>query len=201
MHLVNTEAPAIEPLSLSEVKLHCYIDGTTFDSMLNVLIQTARIWVEQYCINSIITQSWRVTYDYHDATEGFWMGKRKFLLPQQPVQSIATVTTYDSENSPTVFDASNYRLSGDRLVLNDNFYWPSNLRLFDALQVDFVAGFGSQASDVPPNITLAMKMLIACWFENRESITDDMLATNSIPAIQLPYGVSALLATYRRPVL
>lgn len=201
MHLVRTVDAAIEPLSLSDAKLHCYIDITATDSIVTALINTARNWVEQYCLVSLITQSWKVTYDYRDTREGEWIRKRFIRLPQSPIQSITTVTTYDKDNNASVFDVSNYRLSGDRIILNDDNCWPTNLRLFDSLQIDFKAGFGDTVDKVPTNIILAMKQLVASWYEQRGAITDDILAKTNMQMLPAPFGVTALLSKHRIPVL
>jgi uncharacterized phiE125 gp8 family phage protein len=201
MHLVQTADAALEPLSLADAKLHCYIDISATDSLVTALIAVARRWVEQFCLNSLITQSWTVTYDYRDTREGSWINKRVLRLPQSPIQSITAITTYDKDNNATVFDSSNYRLSGDRVVLNDDDAWPTNLRLYDSLQIDFKAGFGDAAINVPPNIVLAMKMLVAQWYEQRGSITDDMMMKGNVEMIPVPFGVTSLLSKYKIPVL
>jgi uncharacterized phiE125 gp8 family phage protein len=201
MHLVRTAEPDAEPLSLEDAKLHCYIDIDATDPLVSALITVARNWVEQYCLNSLITQSWTVTYDYKDTAEGLWFLKRKLRLPQSPIQTITEINTYDGNNNATVFDSANYRLSGDCIVLNDNQSWPSNLRLYDSIQIEFEAGFGDDAEDVPKNIILAMKMLIAGWYEQRGSLTDDMLAKTNMQMLPVPFGVTALLSKYRTYVI
>ena len=197
MHLTRTEEPEEEPLTLDEAKLHCRVDISADDELITALITSARLWVEQHCINSLITQSYTVTYDYHDRSNGFWIVKRKFRLPQSPIQEIETITTYDSDNNATELDSDNYRLSGDYIVLNDNASWPTNLRLYDCLQIDFIAGFSDEANGIPKSIIQAMKMLVATWYENRESITDDVLASMNSNALEIPFGVKSLLAPYR----
>lgn len=196
MHLVNTLAPSIEPLSLGDAKLHCRVDISHDDVLINAYIISARRLVEAYCLNALITQNFTVTYDYLDTTEGLWWEKIKFRLPMQPIISITTVTTYDVDNTATVFNSTNYRLSGNRIVLNDNCSWPSNLRSTDCLQIDFVAGFGATADTVPLDIIQALKLLVAQWYENREAITDPIVLKDRSGGA-LSYAVPALLSAYR----
>lgn len=194
MQLINTMPPAIEPLSLSDAKLHCRIDTTYDDTLITALITKARQFVEQYIISSLITQNWTVTYDYRDVA---WYGYRSYIrLPMKPIQSITTITTYDDTDTGTVFNSSNYRLSGDRIVLNNGCFWPQGLRLFDCVQVDFVAGYGSSASNVPASIIQAMELLIAQWYENREAISDPIVIKDKAGG-DLSYSVTALLSQYR----
>ena len=201
MHLVRTADAAVEPLSLSDAKLHCYIDTTATDALVTALINVARNWVEQYCLNSLITQTWTVTYDYFDTANNEWIRKRKLRLPQSPVQSITSITSYDLNNNATVFDPANYMLSGDRIVLNDTSEWPSALRKFDCLQIVFKAGYGDAAANVPNNIIQAMKMLVATWYEQRDALTNDILAKNNMQLLPVPFGVTSLLSLYKVPVI
>lgn len=200
MQLITTAQPSVEPLALDEVKLHCYIDTDATDLLLTAFIIAARKWVENYCGISLITQSQRVTFDYQDKWAGEWTLNRKITLPVSPIQSITTVTTYDQSDNATVFDSVNYRLSGHRLILRDNYSWADELRLYDCMQIDFVSGYGDDADAITtkaPEIMIAMKMLIASWYEQRGSITDDMLAKTSMVMTPVPFGVKALLAPYR----
>lgn len=200
MHLVNTLAPTVEPLSLTDAKLHCRVDITHDDSLISAYITSARRLIEAYCLNALMTQHFTVTYDYCDTSEGLWVEKQVIRLPMQPIISLTTITTYDSDNNATVFDSSNYRLSGNRIVLNDNCYWPSNLRSTDCLQIDFVAGYGATADSVPLDIVQAMKLLVAQWYENREAISDPVVIKDKAGGA-LSYAVTALLSAYRTIVL
>jgi uncharacterized phiE125 gp8 family phage protein len=197
MRLIQTSQPSIEPLLLADAKLAAYVDITATDSLINALINVARVWVEQYCNRALITQNWTVYYDYHDKMYGYWVNKRKIAIPKSIVQSITAITTYDQFRNALVFDSSNYFQTGDYIALQDTFDWPTELGLYDCLQIDFVAGYGNSASNVPNGIIQAMKMLVATWYENREAITDDVLAKVNMQALPMPFGVTALLAPYR----
>jgi len=200
MHLINTEGPSIEPLELADAKIHCRVDTTYDDNLITALIIMARQFVEQYIISSLITQNWSVYYDYKDVK---WYSPKNFIrLPMKPVQNITTITTYDDCDNATVFDSSNYRLStGDnRIVLNNNCYWPDNLRLYDCMEIDFVAGFGSEAANVPLSIVQAMKLLVGQWYENRETISDPMVLRDKAGG-DLSFTVTALLSQYRTLII
>jgi uncharacterized phiE125 gp8 family phage protein len=197
MRLVLTSPPAIEPLLLDDAKLFAYIDNDATDTLITGLITVARQWVENYCNIALITQSYSAYYDYRDKWAGEWIRGRKIRLPMQPIQSITDVNSYDQFDNETLFDSSNYRLSGSRLVLGDLASWPTELRIYDCLQVDFVAGYSNDDTLIPSGIITAMKMLIASWYEQRGSITDDMLARNNVEMLPVPFGVKSILAPYR----
>jgi uncharacterized phiE125 gp8 family phage protein len=61
----------------------------------------------------------------------------------------------------------------------------------NGIEIAFTAGFGATAEDVPMPIRLAIKMLVAHWYEMREPV----LAGEAGNA--LPLGVASLIAPYR----
>ena len=64
--LTLLSAPAVEPLTLAETKLYCKVETSFDDSLLNAFIATARRYVEEYIKRVLITQTWRISYDYHE---------------------------------------------------------------------------------------------------------------------------------------
>ena len=57
MALKIYSAPAIEPVTLSEAKLHLRVDGNDDDTLIQGLIQTARVDVETISLHKLITQT------------------------------------------------------------------------------------------------------------------------------------------------
>lgn len=106
-------------------------------------------------------------------------------LPKGPVQSIASVVTYGRDNAPATFATAAYRLdaAGERLVLNEGYTWPSDLRDEGAVVVTYVAGYG--AANVPAPIREAIKEHVKGLYDGcaRGVLSD---------------GAKALLAPYRR---
>jgi hypothetical protein len=49
-------------------------------------------------------------------------------------------------------------------------FWPQVLYANQAVQIHFTAGYGPDASFVPAGIKMAIKQLLAGWYENRESM-------------------------------
>ena len=71
------------------------------------------------------------------------------------------------------------------------FTWPVAQQRSDAINIEFVAGFGDAASDVPDTIRHAMLMLISFWYENREN---ELIGVTSKT---LPFGFVDLLNIHR----
>jgi uncharacterized phiE125 gp8 family phage protein len=52
-------------------------------------------------------------------------------------------------------------------------FWPSVLYVPNAVQVHFVAGYGADGSNCPARARMAIRQLVAHWYEHREAISTD----------------------------
>lgn len=194
-------APASEPVSLSEVKAWARIDGSDEDALLTSLIGAARESVEQYLRRSLITQTWKLTLDMIQSgwandlpagtydmaiTELYGDLPTEVTLPKGPVQSVTSVTTYDTTNTSSVYSSDNYFVNGDRLVLNNAATWPSPLRPQASCEILYVAGYGT-ASSVPQAIRQAIMIASTALYESR----------GMCDAMDLPAPAQRLLNPYR----
>ena len=187
MPLQMTGAPALEPVSLAEAKLHLRIDGTDEDALINSLIMTARMALEQALGLALINQTW--TY-YRDA----WPQGSTLKLPLRPVQSIGFARVLSATGSPTALTASDYVLEGRGMpprMVRTGLAWPQPGKVAAGIDVSFVAGFGPAATDVPITIRQALLLLITHWHEHRDTIEFGTQEAN------IPKAVSDLMAPYR----
>ncbi len=150
-------SPAVEPVSLSQAKTFLRIDGSDEDALIADLIKTARIVAEQECAKSFITQSWRISYNH--------TAPARVALPNGPVQSVSSVSIVDDDGGASVIDAGSYHLdaSGMTLVLELGL---SGHRI----EIEYVAGYGDAAGDVPGDLIQAMLLHVAHLYEQRDSI-------------------------------
>jgi uncharacterized phiE125 gp8 family phage protein len=187
MSLLMTAAPAVEPITLAEAKLHCRIDGTSEDAYVASLIVTSRLQIEAALGLGMITQSWRWLLDA-------WPTSGKIELPMRPVQSVEQVAILHPNGGASPLLPSSYRLDGHadpaRIILDITTQLPPRLASAGIL-VDFTAGFGPTAADVPEPIRHATLLLVAHWYECREPT-----AAGSQP-LPIPSTIDAALAPYR----
>ena len=59
------------------------------------------------------------------------------------------------------------------------------------IEIQFTAGFGAAATDVPAPLRQAILLLVAHWYENREPVVAGIAAT------RFPDAVIGLLEPYR----
>jgi len=167
MSLKLITAPVTEPVSLSEIKEYLRFDtsDTSFDNILNTLIIAAREYCENFQNRTYITQTWELTFDYFPDFP--------LKIPKPPLQSVLNIKYIDYLGVETIFDPSNYIVDTDsepgRIAFAYNKSWPSvTLQSVNAVKIQFVAGYGD-ATVVPENVKLAMKVFITHRFENPES--------------------------------
>jgi uncharacterized phiE125 gp8 family phage protein len=195
MALALNLAPATEPISVADLKVHLRLDGTAEDAALASLITTARLQIEAALSLALITQYWTWTFDR-------WPCRASVELPISPVQSILALTVMRSAG-PLSVPASATILDGQgvaaRLITKDG--WPRPGVASQGIEIRFAAGFGPAAADVPAPIRQALLLLAAHWYSHREADGGCGGHASAAASAPSPALVSDLLAPYRRPRL
>lgn len=194
--LTLVTGPVKEPVSLAEVKGWAKIDTDADDQLLVTLIAATRGAAEEYLRRSLLTQTWKLTLDLGMSSlmdrlpAGVWEMPitaayaempGSIDLPRGPVQSVSSVTTYDTSNAGTVYASSNYFVdaAGDRLILNPTAAWPSSLRAKAAAVIQYVTGYGDEPSNIPQPIRTAIMMHVQRLYDGRGQCDDADLAPGS----------------------
>lgn len=208
--LLLVTAPAAEPISTADAKAHLRVDASDDDALIDALVKTARMYVENYTGRALITQTWAQWMDRFPTdrrSAPWWDGvregpvsmldgadTRRISLLRTPVASVTSLSTFDLDNTETTMDADEYILddSGEipELVLRDGYTWPVDLRAAKAIKIVFVTGYGTTGATVPAPLITGMKQLIAHWYENREAASEN-------PLTEIPLGARVLFDAYR----
>lgn len=187
MGLVLTAAPAVEPVTVDEAKAHLRIDHAEEDALLASLIATSRLHIETALDLALITQGWCWRLDA-------WPDEKIVALPIRPVRSVDAVRITAASGSVETLAAERFLLDGTgtppRLISTDGA-WPRPGAAALGIEIEFTAGFGSAASDVPAPIRQALLTLVGHWYENRHGVE---LGGGEM---RIPGAVSALLMPYR----
>lgn len=184
---VRVTQPAVEPVSISELKAHLAITDSGDDDILFDLIGEAREQIEQSSGLALISQQWRLTIDQWPAgKQEWWDGVREghismlygpnsaawLKLPVYPLISVNSVTVFDEESNSSavtvadVFDIDTQQTPG-RMGLKFGATWPIALRPTNAIQVVYTAGYGSNPSDVPRTLRRAVRALAGYLYAHR----------------------------------
>jgi len=183
----SDDSPAI---SLSDMKNFLRVDGTADDTQITAYIAAATEAVKQYLRRAILTETFVFKADgftdpggddrlmalgpgVHTASVPYVLGGGETLdLPFPPLQSVTSVVTYDRGNNAATYDASQYQmdLQSGRIYLNEGEVWPSDLRAQDAVQVTYVAGYGS--GSIPAPILEAIRMYVEALYDGCGELSD-----------------------------
>jgi uncharacterized phiE125 gp8 family phage protein len=211
-------APAAEPVTLAEAKAHMRVEINDDDALITGLLLAAREHVEDVTGRKLITQKWRLLLDRFTKDEVTYVffnrlfvrsvydlaanhltpdTTRVIHLPMAPVQTVDLFNVIDQDGTTVAFDPANFVVDNvaepGRIALKEKSDWPypmPDLASVNGVQIDLTVGYGSDGSTVPERLKLAIKMLAAHWYENREDSSP--LALRGVPM-----GVSALLQNFR----
>lgn len=212
MSLSLITPPAEEPVTVSELREHLRLESSddSENVLLSGLIIGARQRVETLLRRQIITAAYDLFLDEFPYRRGGRWGAYQrnpvgggsigdiydisaIYLPLPPLQSVTSVSYIDANEVTQVVAASNYIVDASsepaRIVPVSTFTWPTPGGRPNAVITRFVTGYGD-ASFVPENIKIAIKMLAAHWYENREE-------GSSIRIRENPIGIDALLDAER----
>ncbi|ASQ10646.1 head-tail connector protein [Sinorhizobium meliloti] len=188
---IRISAPDAKPVSLVEAKGAAKVDFDDDNALIEGMIDAAISRLDGWSGvlgRCLINQEWRLSLCD-------WPTCRFIRLPFPDV-SAATVKYFDEDNAEQTVSASLVtRLEDERgtiIRFSDDFAFPS---VFDdrgdGVQVEFTAGYGENAADVPHAIRTAILLIVAHWYNNREASTEGQQS-------EIPFGASALIAPFRR---
>jgi uncharacterized phiE125 gp8 family phage protein len=191
-------APAVQPLTLQEVKDHLRVDFSDTDSIVTLYLNAATSYVDGefgYLGRALVTQTWELTIDTFPLHE--------IKVPLPPLQSVSSIKYDDADgNEQTLTAATDYFVdtsSEPGWIVPATGGWPTSIFAgINAVRVRFVAGY-DPTTDSPPdlraNVPTAIKqgmlLLIGQFYEHRENIIV------GLTTMQLPFAAENLLRPWR----
>jgi uncharacterized phiE125 gp8 family phage protein len=178
--------PAVEPLTLVETKRWLRVDHADDDALILALIRAARERIEARTGRAMLAQQWRVIMDR-------WPVQGCIRLPLMPVLAIAAIRLLDASSVANVVAPAAYTLDpyGEPPVLAVSDV-PQPQRARNGIEIDLVAGYGTEPTDCPEPLRQAMRLLVGSAYEQRgpERAGDDRLHHDAaIEQIIAPYRV------------
>lgn len=191
-------------VSNSDMRNYLRLDVECDDDLISSFIDSATQMAKEYMRRSILNETLLLrmdgfpyySHDYdlirlgrgvHTGSYNYLTGGgNEFNLPYPPIASITSIVTFDRSNNQSTFSASSYELdeTGGRVYLNEGVTWPSELRDREAVHVTYVAGYGSDSSNVPSPIIQSIKTHVGKMYDCRE-------------ACVMPESCKKLLSPYR----
>lgn len=207
MGLELVTPPAVEPVTLSDVKIDLRIDGADEDTLITAMISAARQRIEQHTGRALITQSWKYVLD---------MPNNRQRIPKPPLQTVTSIQTIDTDGTVNTVDPKDYIVDASgifgrvtptkasRLAFVDpdlwRGIWPWH-RGFASFVINFDAGYGDTADTVPEALRMAIMLYVGHLYENREGQPTDTKSTlarmmQTTLGADLPPTVRDLCAQY-----
>lgn len=158
-------------VSLDEARTSCRQTTHDNDTIIERCVRSATEWIEETCAVSLLSQKFRMEFDaYHLSNFG-----DAIILPRSPATAIDAFVYFGTDNVQHTFDAASYALlSSTRVALNLGYTWPTSLRTYASIRVDYTAGFATSPDErtvggldkMPACAKQSVLTLTVHWFQN-----------------------------------
>ena len=163
--LDRTVGPVNEPVSLAEARDQCEIGATVtdHDTKLSRYITASVEQVENDTEYVLITQTYTLSFD------SFPSNGDPIPLPVRPIQSITSITYYDTSNTQQTLATTVYGLDKARrqVYLKYDQEWPDITEQHNGNVITFIAGFGLTEANTPRLFKQAILLQVAKWWAHR----------------------------------
>ena len=180
--------PASNPVTTAEMLSWMKMDSGDDDTNIAAIIAAATSHLDgrDGVLNrALVSQTWRLHLDeFPDEIE----------VPLPPLVSVGSITYVDGDGTTQTLDSSLYTVSGGynqpaRIAPATDTDWPVTLEQNGAVKVTFTSGY----TTVPDALKMAIKILAADMYENRQSLYatrgSSLLETKMMERLIAPYKV------------
>lgn len=187
MTIIDVAPPEVEPLTLDYAKTFLRVDTGDDDALITDLIRAARERIETMINGALITRQRRLT------TRQF--SRNGLCIHHHPVLSIHAIRAADHAGAHVDVAledvAINLRCQPPIITLKNHQAWQNLLSGTAYIEVDFTAGFGAAADDIPMPLRQAVMLLLAQSYEFRGD-SDGPPTPMLVDALLMPYRVVRL---------
>ena len=177
------DGPQLEPISLIEAKAWLRREDNDEDSLIQALIVSARLMIEAEIGQVLLAQNWRLVGDG-------WPPSDAIPVTIGRIISVAGGRIFPTEGAALLLPSTNFPVErGEWRDAIRPIQRPAPGRARGGVEIDLRLGFGEMASAIPEPLRLAVRQLVAHWFENRGDLSGD-------PA-GLPLAVLTLVRPFR----
>ncbi|MPZ36767.1 MAG: hypothetical protein GEU95_01675 [Rhizobiales bacterium] len=175
MAITIVTPPASLPVTVAEAKTFGHIVDDDEDELIENLIAAARDHVEQATGRIMVATEFLLSLDCFPRNE--------VRLPRSPLIEVASVTYDDTDGiertlSPTLYTVDTSSEPG-WIVPTPTTRWPATYDGINAVRIQFISGYVADdnsppdlAAHVPARAKIAVKSLVAHWYDTRTPISD-----------------------------
>jgi len=190
--------PSSTPVDRDEMKLALKVNYDEEDTLIDSYIAAATAMAEKVTRRALIRQGFVM---HMDCFPNRWIGElanyRTIKVWRPPLISVTSIDYIDEAGASQTVPSADYKVDTKsapaRIVLNDDKAWPDIDNVPNAVTITYLAGYGDGRLDVPEPIRQAIRLMVAHFYENREST----VIGPGLVVTETPQGWDALLAPYR----
>lgn len=159
----RTTPPAALAVSLQSAKdsLRIMAGDTALDSLITLAIKAITLEAEHQLGRSLVTQGWRLTLDAF---------QQALRLDFAPVSGVTSIKYYDAANALQTLHPDDYTVDTASepgyVVPAPGKAWPATYSRVNAVEVEYLAGYGASEDDVPANIQSYILVRLAEQFDS-----------------------------------
>lgn len=172
----------VEPVSLELAKQHLRVFDSSEHDVINVYIQAAREWVENFTGHILYQRQF---------VEQFEAFGDYLLFHKQPIVSIASIAYDSADDDQVAFNDFAFSAGTYPLKVYPTGLWPS-LRTRGYITVIYTAGYA--ANDAPDALVQAVLLMVGHFYTARSAVGPEALS-------EVPLAVRSLCAPFRTPVM
>lgn len=183
--------PAVLAVSLSTFRDHSKTGAAVSDSLLTLYLQAAIKYGEQLTRRDFINRTYKTFRDFFPGNEVFNInslansGNVGFEIRRSKLQSVNSVK-YLKDNVLTTVATSvfynTFENDYSKILTLNNQVWPTDAdNRLQAIEIEFVAGFGVDDTFIPDCIKEAILLHATQMLQNKGDC-DDLNVKNTVPA-------------------
>jgi len=184
-------APAGPAVPLATFKAHAKTNASVSDLLLTLYLEAATKYGEQLTRRDFINRTYKTFRDNFPGTEVFNLssltnsGNVGFELRRSKLQAVNSVKYLKGDVLTTVASSVFYNTFENdysKILTRDNQVWPTDAdNRLQAIEIEFVAGFGVDDTFVPDCIQEAI-MLHATQMLQNKGDCDELNVSETVPA-------------------
>lgn len=203
--------PSVWPITVDLVKSWARISTTADDDLILMLIKAVTLSVEKFTKRDLITKPYRTYRDnFGDIGENpsyqrfpaqqFGHLNTPISLRRSKLQVITSIKYWLNGVEETVDSNIYYKVHKDAfgaIALVEGADWPSNDNRQQGITIDFTAGYGDSADDIPDDLKQAMLMHVTAAYQNRGDCDSGSGGKDGCSCEMAPAGAGAIYTQYR----
>lgn len=181
--VVTPQSSGTQLITAADMRSFLRQDSTADDTLLNDFVKTATESIARFLRRTVVSAEYKLIMDrfgdafaladglapgVYDLPMSFGIGGQNVIeLPYAPIVAITHIKTYDATNTSATLASAAYTLDVDgRVYLNSGYSWPSSLRDYNAVEIQYTAGYGY--TNVPLPIKAAIRDYAAAMYDCRK---------------------------------